>query len=48
MRHQSLRSTATTHRAHGTTGARRFSIGGVASKLAHHAETSLLIVREGD
>ena len=34
--------------AHGTTGARRFSIGGVASKLAHHAETSLLIVREGD
>ena len=32
--------------AHGTTGARRFNIGGVASKLAHHAETSLLIVRE--
>jgi nucleotide-binding universal stress UspA family protein len=34
--------------AHGTTGARRFSIGGVAAKLAHHIDTSLLIVREGD
>ena len=32
--------------AHGTTGARRFSIGGVASKLAHHAATSLLIVQQ--
>jgi nucleotide-binding universal stress UspA family protein len=32
--------------AHGTTGARRFSTGGVASKLAHHAQTSLLIVQE--
>jgi nucleotide-binding universal stress UspA family protein len=32
--------------AHGTTGARRFSTGGVASKLAHHANTSLLIVQE--
>jgi nucleotide-binding universal stress UspA family protein len=31
--------------AHGTTGARRFSIGGVAAKLSHHIDTSLLIVR---
>src|SRR3954451_16757798 len=32
--------------AHGTTGGRRFNLGGVAAKLSHHAETSLLIVRE--
>ena len=32
--------------AHGTTGARRFSIGGVAAKLAHHTPTSLLIVQQ--
>jgi nucleotide-binding universal stress UspA family protein len=32
--------------AHGTTGLRRFNLGGVAAKLSHHAETSLLIVRE--
>jgi nucleotide-binding universal stress UspA family protein len=31
--------------AHGTTGARRFSTGGVAAKLSHHIDTSLLIVR---
>ena len=32
--------------AHGNTGLRRFMLGGVAGKLAHHAPTSLLIVRE--
>jgi len=32
--------------AHGSTGLRRFMLGSVASKLAHHAPTSLLIVRE--
>ena len=32
--------------ARGTTGVRRFMLGGVASKLSHHAPTSLLIVRE--
>jgi nucleotide-binding universal stress UspA family protein len=32
--------------ARGTTGHRRFMLGSVASKLAHHAQTSLLIVRE--
>ena len=32
--------------AHGNTGLRRFMLGSVASKLAHHAPTSLLIVRE--
>jgi len=30
----------------GNTGQRRFTLGSVASKLAHHATTSLLIVRE--
>ena len=34
--------------AHGTTGLRRFNVGGVAAKLSSHANTSLLIVREGD
>jgi nucleotide-binding universal stress UspA family protein len=34
--------------AHGTTGLGRFSLGGVAAKLSHHANTSLLIVREPD
>jgi nucleotide-binding universal stress UspA family protein len=29
-----------------TGGARRFSLGGVASKLSHHAPASVLIVRE--
>jgi len=32
--------------AQGNTGLRRFMLGGVAGKLAHHAPTSLLIVRE--
>ena len=32
--------------AHGNTGLRRFMLGSVAGKLAHHAPTSLLIVRE--
>lgn len=32
--------------AHGTTGLRRFPLGGVAGKLAHHAPSTLLIVRE--
>jgi nucleotide-binding universal stress UspA family protein len=32
--------------AHGNTGLRRFMLGGVAGKLAHHAPRSLLIVRE--
>ena len=33
--------------AQGSGGHRRFPLGSVASKLAHHAPTSLLIVREG-
>lgn len=32
--------------ARGTTGLRRFMLGSVSGKLAHHATTSLLIVRE--
>jgi nucleotide-binding universal stress UspA family protein len=32
--------------ARGTTGHRRFMLGSVASKLAHHAQTSLLIVQD--
>ena len=32
--------------AHGNTGLRRFMLGSVAGKLAHHAPRSLLIVRE--
>ena len=32
--------------AHGNTGMRRFMLGGVAGKLAHHAPKSLMIVRE--
>ena len=32
--------------AHGNSGLRRFMLGGVAGKLAHHASKSLLIVRE--
>lgn len=32
--------------ARGNTGLRRFMLGGVSSKLSHHAPTSLLIVRE--
>jgi len=32
--------------AQGSTGLRRFMLGGVAGKIAHHAPTSLLIVRE--
>jgi nucleotide-binding universal stress UspA family protein len=32
--------------ARGTTGVRRFRIGGVASKLSHHSPTSLLIVHD--
>jgi nucleotide-binding universal stress UspA family protein len=32
--------------AHGLTGIRRFLLGSVASKLAHHADCSLMIVRE--
>jgi nucleotide-binding universal stress UspA family protein len=31
---------------HGTSGLSRFALGSVASKLTHHANTSLLIVRE--
>ena len=33
--------------AHGTTGSGRFMLGGVASKLSHHASRSLLIVQSG-
>jgi nucleotide-binding universal stress UspA family protein len=33
--------------ARGHTGHRRFLLGSVAGKLAHHAHTSLLIVRDG-
>jgi nucleotide-binding universal stress UspA family protein len=32
--------------AHGNTGMRRFMLGGVAGKLAHHAPKSLMIVRD--
>ena len=32
--------------ARGDTGLRHFTLGGVSSKLSHHAPTSLLIVRE--
>jgi nucleotide-binding universal stress UspA family protein len=32
--------------AHGNSGLKRFALGGVPSKLAHHAPTSLLIVRD--
>ena len=32
--------------AHGSAGARRFMLGSVAGKLAHHAPRSLLIVRQ--
>ena len=32
--------------AHGNSGTRRFMLGSVASKLSHHAPSSLLIVRE--
>jgi len=32
--------------AQGNTGLRRFMLGGVAGKIAHHAPTSLLIVRD--
>jgi nucleotide-binding universal stress UspA family protein len=32
--------------AHGQTGLRRFMLGGVSGKLAHHAPKSLLIVHE--
>ena len=32
--------------AHGNTAGRRFTLGSVASKLSHHAPSSLLIVRE--
>jgi nucleotide-binding universal stress UspA family protein len=32
--------------AHGNSGLKRFALGGVASKLSHHAPTSLLIVRD--
>lgn len=31
---------------HGNTGMKRFALGSVASKLTHHANASLLIVRE--
>ena len=31
--------------ARGATGQRRFTLGSVPGKLAHHAQTSLLIVR---
>ena len=31
--------------AHGNSGGRRFALGGVASKLSHHAPASVLIVR---
>ena len=34
--------------ARGSTGLRRFMLGSVAGKLAHHAPTSLLIVREAE
>lgn len=33
--------------AHGTVGDTRFHIGSIATKLSHHAPTSLLIVRGG-
>src|SRR5689334_7969567 len=33
--------------AQGTAGDKRFQIGSIATKLSHHAPTSLLIVREG-
>jgi nucleotide-binding universal stress UspA family protein len=33
--------------AHGNAGDKQFHIGSVASKLSHHAPTSLLIVRQG-
>jgi nucleotide-binding universal stress UspA family protein len=33
--------------AHGNAGDRRFHIGSIATKLSHHAPTSLLIVRDG-
>src|SRR4051812_15297235 len=33
--------------AHGTAGDKQFHIGSIATKLSHHAPTSLLIVREG-
>jgi nucleotide-binding universal stress UspA family protein len=33
--------------AHGRSGMRRFMLGSVSGKLAHHATRSLLIVREG-
>ena len=32
--------------SHGNTGLRRFMLGSVAAKLAHHAPSSLLIVRQ--
>ncbi len=32
--------------ARGVAGQRRFTLGGVAGKLAHHAQTSVLIVRD--
>jgi nucleotide-binding universal stress UspA family protein len=32
--------------SHGTTGMKRFALGSVASKLSHHAPTSVLVVRE--
>jgi nucleotide-binding universal stress UspA family protein len=32
--------------AHGNTGLKRFALGGIPSKLSHHAPTSLLIVRD--
>ena len=32
--------------ARGSTGVRRFMLGSVASKLAHHAQSSLLIVQQ--
>ena len=33
--------------AHGNAGDKRFHVGSVATKLSHHAPTSLLIVRDG-
>jgi nucleotide-binding universal stress UspA family protein len=33
--------------AHGNAGDSRFAVGSVASKLAHHVNRSLLVVREG-
>lgn len=33
--------------AHGNAGDNRFHIGSIATKLSHHAPTSLLIVRDG-